>query len=88
MIFPAPEVPEPAIPDQNTMVRTCPMRNHKSLGSEYPAAVIPVLMEQCMMLQRNLLNTAVTLLKKLVVIVGQKEGGDSGEPCIKTTPLV
>ncbi|MEZ4617704.1 MAG: AAA family ATPase [Caldilineaceae bacterium] len=44
---------------------------HKSQGSEFPAVVIPVLTTHYMMLQRNLLYTAVTRAKRLVVIVGQ-----------------
>ena len=44
---------------------------HKSQGSEYPAVVVPVLNEHWNMLQRNLLYTAVTRGKRLVVLVGQ-----------------
>ncbi len=44
---------------------------HKSQGSEYPAVVIPVLTTHYMMLQRNLLYTAVTRARRLVVLVGQ-----------------
>jgi len=44
---------------------------HKSQGSEFPAVVIPILMTHYMMLQRNLLYTAVTRAKRLVVLVGQ-----------------
>src|SRR6185369_12015603 len=46
---------------------------HKSQGSEYPAAVIPVLTQHYPMLQRNLLYTGVTRGKRLVVLVGQKK---------------
>ncbi len=46
---------------------------HKSQGSEYPCVVIPLLMQHYMLLQRNLLYTAVTRGKKLVVIVGSKK---------------
>jgi len=46
---------------------------HKSQGSEYPAVVFPVLTQHFMMLQRNLLYTAVTRARKLVVIVGSKK---------------
>ncbi len=42
---------------------------HKSQGSEYPAVVIPFLTSHYMMLSRNLLYTAVTRGKKLVVLV-------------------
>ncbi|MEZ4640570.1 MAG: AAA family ATPase [Caldilineaceae bacterium] len=44
---------------------------HKSQGSEYPAVVIPLLTSHYMMLQRNLLYTAITRAKRLVVLVGQ-----------------
>ena len=44
---------------------------HKSQGSEFAAVVIPVLTSHYMMLQRNLLYTAVTRAKRLVVLVGQ-----------------
>lgn len=46
---------------------------HKSQGSEYPAVVIPLLTQHYVLLQRNLLYTAITRGKKLVVIVGQKK---------------
>ncbi len=44
---------------------------HKSQGSEFPAVVIPILTTHYMMLQRNLLYTAITRAKRLVVLVGQ-----------------
>ena len=44
---------------------------HKSQGSEYPAVVIPLAMQHYMLLERNLLYTAVTRGKKLVVVIGQ-----------------
>ena len=46
---------------------------HKSQGSEYPAVVIPVLPQHYILLQRNLIYTAVTRGKRLVVIVGSKK---------------
>jgi exodeoxyribonuclease V alpha subunit len=45
---------------------------HRSQGSEYPAVVIPVTTSAWMMLQRNLLYTAVTRAKQLVVLVGSR----------------
>ncbi len=45
---------------------------HKSQGSEYPAVVIPLLTQHYMMLERNLLYTAITRGRKLVVLVGSK----------------
>jgi exodeoxyribonuclease V alpha subunit len=44
---------------------------HKSQGSEYPAVVIPLAMQHYLLLERNLLYTAVTRGKKLVIIIGQ-----------------
>jgi exodeoxyribonuclease V alpha subunit len=43
---------------------------HKSQGSEYPAVVIPLLTQHYVMLQRNLLYTALSRGKQVVVIVG------------------
>ncbi|RAK42492.1 DNA helicase/exodeoxyribonuclease V alpha subunit [Actinoplanes lutulentus] len=45
---------------------------HRSQGSEYPAVVIPLTTSAWMMLQRNLLYTAITRAKKLVVLVGSR----------------
>jgi exodeoxyribonuclease V alpha subunit len=45
---------------------------HKSQGSEYPCVVIPLVTQHFMMLQRNLLYTAITRGKELVVIVGSR----------------
>jgi exodeoxyribonuclease V alpha subunit len=45
---------------------------HKSQGSEFPCVVLPVAMAHYVMLQRNLLYTAVTRGRKLVVLVGTK----------------
>jgi len=45
---------------------------HKSQGSEFPAVVIPLAMQQYLLLQRNLIYTGVTRGKRLVVLVGQK----------------
>jgi exodeoxyribonuclease V alpha subunit len=44
---------------------------HKSQGSEYPAVVIPLAMQHYLLLERNLLYTAVTRGKQLVVVIGQ-----------------
>jgi exodeoxyribonuclease V alpha subunit len=46
---------------------------HKAQGSEFPVVVIPILTQHYLMLQRNLLYTAVTRARKLVVIVGSKQ---------------
>jgi exodeoxyribonuclease V alpha subunit len=43
---------------------------HRSQGSEYPCVVIPITTNAWLMLQRNLLYTAVTRARRLVVLVG------------------
>jgi exodeoxyribonuclease V alpha subunit len=45
---------------------------HRSQGSEYPCVVIPVTTSAWLMLQRNLLYTAVTRAKRIVVLVGSR----------------
>ncbi len=46
---------------------------HKSQGSEYPVVVLPITTQHYIMLQRNLIYTAVTRAKSLVVLVGTKK---------------
>jgi exodeoxyribonuclease V alpha subunit len=46
---------------------------HKSQGGEYPAVLIPLHTQHFIMLQRNLLYTAITRGKKLVVVVGNRK---------------
>jgi len=46
---------------------------HKSQGSEYPCVVIPIHTQHYIMLQRNLLYTAITRGKRLVVLVGTQK---------------
>ncbi|MBS4021800.1 MAG: ATP-dependent RecD-like DNA helicase [Dethiobacter sp.] len=46
---------------------------HKSQGSEYPVVVLPVVTQHYIMLQRNLLYTAITRAKELVVLIGTKK---------------
>ena len=55
------------------LVHAFAMSVHKSQGSEYRAVVIPLLTQHFMMLQRNLLYTAVTRAKELVVLVGTQK---------------
>ena len=45
---------------------------HKSQGSEFPVVVIPLAMQHYLLLQRNLVYTAITRGRKMVVLVGQK----------------
>lgn len=46
---------------------------HKSQGSEFPAVVMPITTQHYVMLQRNLLYTAITRAKRLLVLVGTKQ---------------
>lgn len=46
---------------------------HKSQGSEFPAIIIPLLTQHYVMLQRNLLYTAMTRAKKLLIIIGSRK---------------
>jgi len=49
---------------------------HKSQGSEFPVVVIPLAIQQYMLLQRNLIYTGITRGKKLVVLIGQRKALD------------
>jgi exodeoxyribonuclease V alpha subunit len=57
--------------DLNEVVHAYAISIHKSQGSEFSAVIIPIFMQHFMMLQRNLLYTAVTRAKKLCIIIGQ-----------------
>jgi len=46
---------------------------HKSQGSEYPAVVVPVLTQHYLLLQRNLIYTALTRARRLAVLVGPRK---------------
>jgi exodeoxyribonuclease V alpha subunit len=82
--------PKTSVPRWITTVARCPtnfveldelglayaITVHKSQGSEYPAVVIPLLTQHYIMLQRNLLYTALTRGKQLVVMVGTAKALD------------
>jgi len=46
---------------------------HKSQGSEFKCVIIPILTSHYMLLQRNLLYTAITRARELAVLVGSKK---------------
>ncbi len=62
---------EPSHLDQLVLAYACSV--HKSQGSEYRAVIIPLSTQHYVMLRRNLLYTAVTRGKELVVLVGSKK---------------
>ena len=55
----------------NELVLAYAISIHKSQGSEYAATIIPIFMQHFMLLQRNLIYTAITRAKKLCIFVGQ-----------------
>ncbi|HYU16457.1 MAG TPA: ATP-dependent RecD-like DNA helicase [Candidatus Acidoferrum sp.] len=65
-------VVEYAAADLDQLAHAFAISVHKSQGSEYPAVVIPLLTQHYLMLQRNLLYTAITRGKRLVVLVGSR----------------
>lgn len=46
---------------------------HKSQGSEFSAVIVPIFMQHFILLQRNLIYTAITRAKKLCVLIGQSK---------------
>lgn len=59
--------------DLDEIVLSYAVSVHKSQGSEYPAVIVPLVMQHYMLLQRNLIYTAVTRGRKLVILVGSKK---------------
>ena len=59
--------------DLDEIVTAYAVSVHKSQGSEYPAVIIPIVTQHYILLQRNLIYTAVTRGKELVVIVGSRK---------------
>jgi exodeoxyribonuclease V alpha subunit len=58
--------------DADQLVLAYAVSVHKAQGSEFPVVVIPLVMAHYLMLQRNLLYTAVTRAKQLCVLVGSR----------------
>ncbi|HUR29131.1 MAG TPA: ATP-dependent RecD-like DNA helicase [Planctomycetota bacterium] len=67
------------------------MTVHRSQGSEYPAVVVPLVMAHSLMLQRNLLYTAITRARKLLVLVGSRRALqvaiENSEPSLRRSAL-
>lgn len=64
---------EYGFPNLEELVPAYAVSIHKSQGSEYPAVIIPVVTQHYVLLQRNLIYTAITRGKKLVILVGTKK---------------
>jgi exodeoxyribonuclease V alpha subunit len=60
-------------PELDEIILAYAISVHKSQGSEYPAVIIPVTTQHFLLLQRNLMYTAVTRGRRLVVMVGTRK---------------
>ncbi len=58
--------------DLDEIVHAYAVSVHKAQGSEYPAVIFPVLTQHYILLQRNLIYTAVTRARRLAVLVGTR----------------
>ena len=59
-------------PELDELQPSFAMTVHRAQGGEFPAVVVPLLTQHCPMLQRNLLYTAITRGRRLVVVVGSR----------------
>jgi exodeoxyribonuclease V alpha subunit len=59
--------------DLDELVPAYAISVHKSQGNEYPCVIAPVLTQHFVLLQRNLLYTAITRGRRLVILVGSKK---------------
>ena len=58
--------------EADQLTRAYAITVHKSQGSEFPVVILPFLSQHYMMLQRNLLYTAMTRARKLLILVGSR----------------
>jgi len=59
--------------DVHELIHAYAISVHRAQGSEYPAVVMPIVSQHYMLLQRNLLYTAITRARKLAVLVGSRK---------------
>jgi exodeoxyribonuclease V alpha subunit len=72
--------------DLDEIVHAYAVSVHKAQGSEYPAVIFPVLTQHYILLQRNLIYTAVTRARRLAVIVGTRRALAIGVKSARTEP--
>ena len=60
------------IEETNNLALAYAITIHKSQGSEYPAIIVPIMTSHFMLLFRNLIYTAITRGKRLVILIGMK----------------
>lgn len=61
------------VADMDELTLAYAISTHRSQGSEFPVVVLPLTTQHYVMLQRNLLYTAITRAKEMIVIVGTKQ---------------
>ena len=61
------------VPDMGHIEHAYATTIHKSQGSEYGVVIIPVIRAHAIMLKRNLIYTAITRARELLIIVGREE---------------
>lgn len=64
---------EYAFDEADMLIRAYAITIHKSQGSEFPAVIVPLLNQHFVMLRRNLLYTAMTRARKLLVLIGGRK---------------
>jgi exodeoxyribonuclease V alpha subunit len=72
VLFDGPHTIEYGFDEADQLMLAYAVTVHKAQGSEYPAVILPFLSQHYMMLQRNLLYTAMTRAKKLLILVGSE----------------
>ena len=64
---------EYAFDEADSLTRAYAVTIHKSQGSEFPAVIVPLLNQHYVMLRRNLLYTAMTRARKLLILIGGRK---------------